>query len=56
MSQTEAARVFGVSLRAANKWVALDKDGGLRALSSSVAGAAPVKVGSTPREPSGFGR
>jgi transposase len=32
MSQTEAARVFGVSLRAANKWVALDKDGGLRAL------------------------
>jgi transposase len=32
MSQTEAARVFGVSLRAANKWFALDKDGGLRAL------------------------
>jgi transposase len=32
MRQTEAARVFGVSLRAANKWVALDKDGGLRAL------------------------
>jgi transposase len=32
MSQTEAARVFGVSLRAASKWVALDKDGGLRAL------------------------
>src|ERR1035438_3910450 len=32
MSQTEASRVFGVSLRAANKWVALDKDGGLRAL------------------------
>ncbi len=32
MSQTEAARVFGVSVRAANKWVALDKDGGLRAL------------------------
>jgi len=32
MTQTEAARVFGVSLRAANKWMALDKDGGLRAL------------------------
>jgi transposase len=32
MSQTEAARVFGVSLRAANKWFALDKDGDLRAL------------------------
>src|SRR5665213_417817 len=32
MSQTEAARVFGVSLRAANKWMALDRDGGLRAL------------------------
>lgn len=32
MSQTEAAKVFGVSLRAANKWVALQKGGGLRAL------------------------
>ena len=32
MSQTEASEVFGVSLRAANKWVALDKDAGLRAL------------------------
>lgn len=32
MSQTEAAGVFGVSLRAANKWMALDKNGGLRAL------------------------
>jgi transposase len=32
MTQTQAARVFGVSLRAANKWVALDKAGGLRAL------------------------
>ena len=32
MSQTEAAGVFGVSLRAANKWMALDKSGGLRAL------------------------
>jgi transposase len=32
MSQTEAAGIFGVSLRAANKWMALDKSGGLRAL------------------------
>jgi transposase len=32
MSQTHASQVFGVSLRAANKWVALDKSGGLRAL------------------------
>ncbi len=32
MSQTGAAQVFGVSLRAANKWVALDKCGGPRAL------------------------
>ena len=32
MTQTQAAQVFGVSLRAANKWVALDKAGGLRAL------------------------
>jgi transposase len=32
MSQTEASRVFGASLRAVNKWVALDRSGGLRAL------------------------
>ena len=32
MKQVEAARVFGASLRAVNKWVALDKLGGLRAL------------------------
>lgn len=32
MSQTEAAKVFGVSLRAVNKWVGLQKSGGLRAL------------------------
>jgi transposase len=32
MSQTEASRIFGASLRAVNKWVALDKSGGLRAL------------------------
>ena len=32
MSQTRAARVFGVSLRAVSKWMALDRAGGLRAL------------------------
>lgn len=32
MTQTEASLTFGVSLRAVNKWVALDKAGGLRAL------------------------
>jgi len=32
--QTEAAKTYGVSLRAVNKWVAIDKVGGLRALKS----------------------
>jgi transposase len=32
MTQTQAAVTFGASLRAVNKWVALDKAGGLRAL------------------------
>jgi transposase len=32
MSQTRAAQVFGASLRAVNKWMALDRAGGLRAL------------------------
>ena len=32
MSQTQAAQVFGASLRAVNKWMALDRAGGLRAL------------------------
>lgn len=32
MKQTAAARTFGASLRAVNKWVALDRTGGLRAL------------------------
>jgi transposase len=32
MRQTQAAEVFGISLRAVNKWMALDKAGGLRAL------------------------
>lgn len=32
MSQTQASQAFGVSVRAANKWVAIDRAGGLRAL------------------------
>ncbi|MGH7183044.1 MAG: IS630 family transposase [Nitrospiraceae bacterium] len=32
MPQTEAARMFGASLRAVSKWRRLDRDGGLRAL------------------------
>lgn len=32
MKQTEAARKYQVSLRAVNKWVALDKAGGMKAL------------------------
>jgi transposase len=32
ISQTAAAKTYGVSLRAVNKWVAIDKVGGLRAL------------------------
>lgn len=32
MKQTHAAETFGVSVRAVNKWIALDKSGGLRAL------------------------
>lgn len=32
MSQTEASKVYGASLRAVGKWMALDRTGGLRAL------------------------
>ena len=32
LRQTAAAKTYGVSLRAVNKWVAIDKGGGLRAL------------------------
>lgn len=32
MSQTQASQVFGASLRAVSKWMALDRAGGLRAL------------------------
>lgn len=45
MKQTEAAKQYQVSLRAVNKWVALDKAGGLRALK-------PKRQG----RPSGAGR
>ena len=32
MSQTEASKVYGASLRAVSKWMALERTGGLRAL------------------------
>ena len=32
MSQTEASKVYGASLRAVSKWIALERTGGLRAL------------------------
>ena len=35
MRQTEAAPTFGVSLRAVNKWMAIGKQGGLRALAAN---------------------
>src|SRR5712692_5604012 len=38
MRQTQAAQTFRVSLRAVNKWVAIDKDGGLRALKKKTRG------------------
>jgi transposase len=38
MKQVEAAGVFAASLRAVNKWVALDKTGGLRALKPKARG------------------
>ena len=38
MKQTAAAEQFAVSLRAVNKWAALDKVGGLRALKSGQRG------------------
>ena len=35
LRQTAAAKTYGVSLRAVNKWVAIDKVGGLRALGAA---------------------
>ncbi len=44
MTQTAAAATFGVSVRAVNKWVAVDKTGGLRALAAKQRGR-PVGAG-----------
>lgn len=41
MSQTQAARTFGASLRAVSKWMRLDRDGGLRALKLGRRGRRP---------------
>ena len=41
MSQTRAAEVFGASLRAVSKWMALDRAGGLRALKPKRRGRRP---------------
>ncbi|WP_309673140.1 IS630 family transposase [Gemmatimonas sp.] len=45
MTQTAAASTFGVSVRAVNKWMAVDKSGGLRALAAKQRGR-PVGAGS----------
>lgn len=41
MTQTEAAHTFGASLRAVSKWMQLDRDGGLRALTLKRRGRRP---------------
>jgi len=41
MSQTDAARTFGASLRAISKWMRLDRAGGLRALTLKRRGRRP---------------
>ena len=41
MSQTEAARTFGASLRAVSNWMRLDREGGLRALTLKRRGRRP---------------
>lgn len=41
MSQTEAARTFGASLRAVSKWRQIDREGGLRALTLKRRGRRP---------------
>ncbi len=41
ISQTEAARTFGASLRAVSKWMRLDRTGGLRALKLKRRGRRP---------------
>ena len=39
MTHSDAAATFGVSVRAVNKWMAVDKTGGLRALVAKRRGA-----------------
>ena len=41
MTQTDAARTYGVSLRAVSKWMKLSRDGGLRALKPGKRGRRP---------------
>lgn len=50
MTQTAAATTFGVSLRAVNKWIALDKVGGLRNLTLQRRGRRPGSGYLTPRQ------
>ena len=45
LRQTAAAKTYGVSLRAVNKWVAIDKVGGLRALKPKRRGRRPGEGG-----------
>lgn len=44
MTQTAAGPTFGVSVRAVNKWMAVDKTGGVRALAAKQRGR-PVGAG-----------
>jgi len=50
MKQTVATPTFGVSLRAVNKWMALDKIGGLRALKAKRRGRRPGEGRLTPKQ------
>ena len=50
MTQTAAATTFGVSLRAVNKWMALDKAGGLRNLALKRRGRRPGSGRLTPKQ------
>ncbi len=50
MTQTAAATTFGVSLRAVNKWIALDKAGGLRNLTLKRRGRRPGSGHLTPKQ------
>ena len=47
MTQSAAAATFGVSVRAVNKWMAVDKTGGLRTLAAKQRGR-PVRAGRLP--------